>query len=119
VAALQVYDEAWNRRDTTAVAAALTDDYVYFSSTGRVVTRDGTLELLASPDYRLEEADRSEVRVTHESRGAAVVSSRWRGRGSWEGTPFEDDQRCSVVLRRFRGRWGLLSEHCTQIADPP
>ena len=97
------YDAAWNRRDSLAVGAALSPGYVYFSSTGRVVTREGALEFLRSPEYRLAAAERSEVRVTHASPEAAVVASRWRGHGTWRGESFRDDQRCSLVLHRTRG----------------
>jgi ketosteroid isomerase-like protein len=117
--AIRAYDTAWNTRDSAAVAAALAPDYVYFSSTGGVTTRDSTLAFLTSPDYRLEAAARAELRVVHESSDAAVVSSRWRGRGTWRGETFVDDQRCSLVLRRSGGRWQILSEHCTQIAAAP
>jgi ketosteroid isomerase-like protein len=117
VAAVRDYDAAWNRRDGAGVDAALAPDYAYFSSTGRVVTREETLGFLTSPEYRLEAAERSELRVTHASPEAAVVSSRWRGQGTWEGEAFDDDQRCSLVLRRSGERWQLLAEHCTQITD--
>jgi ketosteroid isomerase-like protein len=117
VAAVRDYDAAWNRRDRADVDAALAPDYAYFSSTGRVVTREETLGFLTSPEYRLDAAERSEVRVTHASPHAAVVSSRWRGHGSWEGEVFDDDQRCSLVLRRSGERWRILAEHCTQITD--
>jgi ketosteroid isomerase-like protein len=113
--AIDAYDSAWNRRDTATVAAALADDYVYFSSDGHALPRAETLGFLASPDYVLETAERSEVEVTHLTSGMAVVSSRWRGHGTWQGKPFTDDQRCSLVLGHSTGRWQLLAEHCTQI----
>jgi ketosteroid isomerase-like protein len=115
LAVIDTYDSAWNYGDTATVAALLADDYVYFSSDGHVLPRAETLSFLASPDYVLETAERSELEVTHLTPGVAVVSSRWKGRGTWEGEPFTDDQRCSLVLRSSTGRWQLLAEHCTQI----
>jgi hypothetical protein len=47
--------------------------------------------------------------------GAAVVSSRWKGKGTYDGQEFHDDQRCSIVLAREKQQWRVLSEHCTQI----
>jgi ketosteroid isomerase-like protein len=115
LAAIDTYDSAWNHRDTTTVAALLADDYTYFSSTGRLLPRAETLGFLASSDYILETAERSELEVTYLTRETAVVSSRWRGHGTWQGEPFSDDQRCSLVLGRAAGRWQLVAEHCTQI----
>ncbi len=40
-----------------------------------------------------------------------IVSSRWRGRGTYEGKPFVDDQRCSVVIASGT----VLMEHCTNL----
>jgi ketosteroid isomerase-like protein len=115
LAVINTYDSAWNYRDTATVAALLTDDYMFFSSGGHVLGRAETLSLLASPDYVLETAERSELEVTHMSPGVAVVSSRWKGHGAWEGESFTDDQRCSLVLGHSTGEWRLLAEHCTQI----
>jgi hypothetical protein len=115
LAIIDTYDSAWNRRDTGTVATLLADDYMYLSSDGRVLPRAETLGFLASPDYVLETAERSEVEISHLTAGMAVLSSRWHGHGTWRGEPFMDDQRCSLVLERAAGRWQLLAEHCTQI----
>ncbi len=117
-AVIRTYDAAWNRRDTATVAATLAEDYVYFGSDGRVVPRTETLAFLISPTYLLEAAERSELEVAHATPTTVVVSSRWRGHGTWQGQRFSDDQRCSLVLDHATGRWRLLAEHCTQIARP-
>ena len=118
-AVVERYDAAWNRRDSIAVAGYLAPDYVYFSSTGRLAPRAQTLALLSSPAYVLVSAERTELEVTHATEAIAVVSSRWRGHGTWEGEAFRDDQRCSLVLGRNLGNWRILSEHCTQIVQQP
>jgi ketosteroid isomerase-like protein len=114
-AVVSTYDAAWSRRDTATVATLLANDYVYFSSVGRVLPRTETLSFLASPDYVLETAERSELQVMHATSEIAVVSTRWQGHGRWQGQPFTDDQRCSLVLGHTAGRWQFLAEHCTQI----
>lgn len=63
------------------------------------------------PEYRR----RDEVRVRRIG-GTAVVESRWRGRETYAGTAFEDDQRCSLVFARVEAEWRLASEHCTPIS---
>jgi len=114
---VEEYDRSWNHKDASAVARLLATNYVYFSSTGQVQSREHVLEMVVSPKYILTSAERSEVKVYRMS-DTAVVSSRWKGQGSYEGKEFRDDQRCSIVLVRDGQTWRVLSEHCTQIAVP-
>jgi ketosteroid isomerase-like protein len=111
---IEEYDRAWNHKDAAAVGRVLAPGYVYFSSKGDVVSRQQTLDMLLSPKYVLASAERSEVKAYLMSR-TAVVSSRWKGHGSFDGKEFRDDQRCSVVLVREGQGWLVMSEHCTQI----
>lgn len=109
------YDSAWNQRDTSAVSRLLAPQYQYFTSRGGVSSRSETMAMLSASDYRLEHADRSEIAVS-QSDLVAVVSSRWRGHGTYRGEAFNDDQRCGQTWVRTRMAWQLLSEHCVQIA---
>jgi hypothetical protein len=88
--------------------------YQYFTSRGEVRPRAEMLRFLGSRDYVLQNASRSEVVVTRTG-PVAIVSSRWRGRGTYQGNPFTDDQRCGLVWLQTAGIWQLLSEHCVQI----
>jgi len=114
---IEEYDRAWNHKDTAAVGRALAPGYVYFSSKGNVVSRQQTLDMLLSPKYVLASAERSEMKA-YVTSGTAVVSSRWKGHGSFDSKEFHDDQRCSVVLVREKQSWLVMSEHCTQIVAP-
>ena len=112
------YDSAWNKKDTKAVADILAPDYTYFSSTGGLTDRARTLEFLGSPDYKLTFVERSEVSFVSAlspDRTVAVISSRWKGRGSFGKEGINDDQRCGLVFVKQAHRWKLLSEHCVQI----
>jgi ketosteroid isomerase-like protein len=109
------YDSAWNRQDTLTVSRLLAPRYQYFTSVGGVQSRAEMLSFLGSPEYALEQATRSELTVTR-SGPAAVVSSRWKGHGTYRGKPFSDDQRCGLVWLKTGRTWQLLSEHCVQIA---
>ena len=112
------YDSAWNRRDTAVVGKLLAPRNQYFTTRGGVSTRAETLAFLGARDYVLEHAERSEVAISV-SGPVAVVSSRWRGRGSYRGEAFEDDQRCGQTWLRSGAVWQLLSEHCVQITLAP
>src|SRR5882724_8148931 len=61
--ALEAYDTAWNKKDVTGVSAILADNYLYFTSDGRLTDRKHTLEFLPSPDYKLSFVERSEIAV--------------------------------------------------------
>ena len=109
------YDRAWNSRDTATVRRILAPEYQYFTSRGGVESREAALEILASPEYRLEQASRSEVAVRLTG-PVAVVSSRWKGTGTYKGERFTDDQRCGQVWLRSGRTWQVVSEHCVQIS---
>ena len=111
------YDSAWNHKDTAAIEHILGPDYVYFSSKGQVRSRQSLLDELLSPKYKLASGERIEMKVYLTLR-TAVVSSRWKGHGTYDGQEFHDDQRCSIVLARGKQGWLVLSEHCTQIVAP-
>ena len=115
--AVAAYDAAWNKKDADGVSKMLMDDYVYFSSTGGLTNRKSTLEFLRSPDYKLTFVERSEVKVLSQTDHVAVVSSRWKGRGTYGKEQINDDQRCGLVFVKDNRAWKLLSEHCAQIVS--
>lgn len=110
------YDNAWNKKDIKTVSNFLADDYVYFTSLGGTSDRKRTIEFLSSPDYKLTFVERSEI-VVHTKSGTAVVSSRWKGRGTWKEDEINDDQRCGQVFVKEKKAWKMLSEHCVQIVS--
>jgi ketosteroid isomerase-like protein len=112
--AVAEYDNAWNKKDVKTVSNFLADDYVYFTSTGGTTDRKSTIEFLSSPDYKLTFVERSEI-VVHTKGGTAVVSSRWKGRGTWKNEEIDDDQRCGQVFVKEKKAWKMLTEHCVQI----
>lgn len=115
LAAVKTYDAAWNSRNVKAAGTLMDENYVYFNSEGGAPTsKSQTLAFLAQPDYKLTFVDRSEIKVFR-SGDTAIVSSRWKGKGSWSGGQINDDQRCSLVFTKQKNSWMLLSEHCTQI----
>ena len=113
---LKKYDAAWNKKDAATVGEILAADYVYFTSTGGLSNRRETLDFLASPKYILTFVERSEIKAIR-SGDTVIVSSRWKGKGSWAEGEINDDQRCGQVFVRTGKNWKLLSEHCVQIVS--
>jgi hypothetical protein len=118
--ALADYDNSWNKKNVEGVSQILAADYMYFSSTGTLTDRKRTLEFLFAPDYKLTFVERSEIQpvsVLSKGRNVAVISSRWKGRGSFGKEEINDDQRCGLVFVMQDKTWKLLSEHCVQIVS--
>jgi ketosteroid isomerase-like protein len=115
--AVTLYDEAWNKKNIDDVSKILMNDYVYFSSTGGLTDRKATLAFLASPDYKLTLVERSEIKIVSRTERVAVVSSRWKGRGTYGKEEINDDQRCGLVFVKENKAWKLFSEHCAQIVS--
>ena len=113
---LKKYDEAWNKKDAKAVGEILDAQYVYFSSTGGLSARQESLNFLVSPKYVLTFVERSEIK-TFRSGETVLVSSRWKGKGTYEAGEINDDQRCGQVFVKSGKNWKLFSEHCVQIVS--
>ena len=115
---LRDYDDGWKKKDVLGVSRILTADYQYFTSDGKLTDKKRTLEFLGSPDYKLTFVERTEVsffsRLSRDRR-VAVLSSRWKGRGTYGKETINDDQRCGLVFVMEGSQWKLLSEHCAQI----
>ncbi len=113
---LKKYDDAWNKKDSATVGDILASDYIYFTSTGGTSSRQQTLDFLISPKYVLTFVERSEIKAFRNS-NTVVVSSRWKGKGTYDKGEINDDQRCGQVFVKEGKKWKLLSEHCTQIVS--
>ena len=110
-AAISAYDAAWLARDTARVADILAPDYLYYTSDGGISERERSLAFLADTSYHLEKSVRSDVRVDQD--GPVVrVTSRWEGKGRYQGKPVLDDQTCGQIWTWKDARWRLYSEHC-------
>lgn len=113
---LAKYDDAWNKKDSATVGGILAPDYIYFTSTGGITSRERTLEFLNSPKYNLTFAERSEIK-TYRTGDTVIVSSRWKGKGTYDKEEINDDQRCGLVFAKIGKNWKLVSEHCAQIVS--
>lgn len=111
---LKLYDEAWNKKDAATVGKILADEYVYFSSLGGLSNKQETLDFLKSPKYNLTFVERSEI-LARRTGDTVIVSSRWKGKGTYNDEEINDDQRCGQVFVKEGKLWKLVSEHCVQI----
>jgi hypothetical protein len=112
--AIKRFDEGWQGKDSTVVNKVLSPSYVYFTQSGGIFSRSNILHTSTSPEYLLQKMDRDDY-VIHIQGNTAVVSTIWRGKGTYRGEEFDDRQRCSITLVKNKGKVEILSEHCTPL----
>jgi hypothetical protein len=108
------FDDGWRHKNLAKVDAVLAPAYVYFTQSGGKFIRDSVVQTAGSPLYILDTMERKEF-IVELYENTAVVSTRWSGKGVYKGSPFNEDQRCSIVVMKRAGKVQILSEHCTPI----
>ena len=112
------FDEGWEHKDLELVDSCLSPNYIYFTQSGGLFSRDSVVATAGSPSYSLTKVERSSFSVLLED-NVAIVSTRWKGVGEYRGRPFDEDQRCSMTVVKRNGKIEILSEHCTPIKQMP
>lgn len=112
--AIKKFDDGWQYKNLNAVDSVLAPTYIYFTQSGGTFSRDSVVATAGENSYTLHDMSRSEFVVTLYD-NTAIVSSRWKGIGTYRGVPFNEDQRCSIMLIKKNNKVEILSEHCTPI----
>ena len=102
--------QAWLEKDAATVEELAAEDYVYVAPSGVVFDRPAILQIIRSPNYRLDHATRTEIVVRALGTEAGVVRHRYQGAGSFAGAAFTDDQRGVMVWEKQAGRWRLVMD---------
>lgn len=111
---IQRFDAGWLKKKLPTVDSVLAASYVYFTQSGGTFSRDSVVATAGENSYMLDTMSRSEFVITTYG-NTAVASTRWKGKGIYRGTPFNEDQRCSIVLVKRNNKVEILSEHCTPV----
>lgn len=114
IEAINKFDNGWEKKNLKAVDSILSPAYIYFTQSGGTFSRDSVVATAGENSYILSDVSRTEFVITTYG-NTAVVSTRWKGKGIYRGTPFNEDQRCSVVVIKKDGKVEILSEHCTPV----
>ena len=114
IGVINKFDDGWKNKNMEKVDSALSPMYVYFTQSGGIFSRDSVVATAGESTYELHDMSRSEFNVEIIN-NTAVVSTRWKGKGSYRGTPFDEDQRCSIVVVKKGDLVQIFSEHCTPI----
>lgn len=111
---IKQFDDGWRNKNFKKVDSVLSPVYIYFTQSGGSFSRDSLVQTAGSNTYLLQSMDRCEF-VVALYENTAVVSTRWLGKGTYRGIPFDEDQRCSVTIIKKDDKVQILSEHCTPI----
>jgi len=108
------FDDGWEHKNLHTVDSVLAPAYIYFTQSGGTFSRDSVVATAGEETYKLHDMSRTEFVVKFYD-NTAIVSTRWKGKGVYRGIPFDEDQRCSIVLIKKNNKVEILSEHCTPI----
>ena len=108
------FDDGWKTKNLASVDSVLGPGYTYFTQSGGIFSRDSVVATAGQTSYSLHDMSRTEYVVDLED-NTAIVSTRWKGKGSYRGVPFDEDQRCSIVVIKKNNKVEIISEHCTPI----
>jgi len=111
---IKAFDEGWRNKNLKMVDSVLAPSYIYFTQSGGTFSRGNLVLTAGSSEYTLQSMDRSAFFVQLYG-NTAVVSTRWKGKGMYQGVPFDEDQRCSITIIKKSNKVEILSEHCTPI----
>lgn len=114
ITVINQFDSGWEHKNMTAVDSSLAKEYTYFTQSGGIFSRDSVVATAGESDYSLHDMSRTEIDITLND-DVAIVSTRWKGKGNYRGSAFDEDQRCSIVVVKKDGKVQILSEHCTPI----
>jgi hypothetical protein len=114
VAAIGSFDGAWLAKNSGKVDSVLAPGYMYFTPSGHLFIRDSIVATAGSSQYQLSKVERVIVDIKIEG-NTAIVNTRWKGKGIYRETFFDDDQRCSITLVKRDKKVSIAAEHCTHI----
>lgn len=114
LAVIEKFDQGWQNKNAALVDSVLSKQYVYFTQSGHTFDRESLLKTAGDSIYTLQSMKREQYTIQLEG-NTAVVNTTWQGKGSYHGQEFDDNQRCSVTIVKYKGEVKILSEHCTPI----
>lgn len=110
------YADAFGRNDAAALDRLRLQEFVFITSTGRVIPKHVELADIRNGMAKAESALLSEVDVRMHGE-TALVTARARLRGEWHGRRYDGDYRLGMIWVRTRGGWRLLAEQASRLAE--
>jgi uncharacterized protein (TIGR02246 family) len=115
-ATLKALEEKWAaaqmKGDIATMAALLADTFVYTTIDGVLRNKAEMIAEIKSGSLKIQTASVDEIKVTFYG-DAAVVTGRWRGKGTEDGKPFDDTERWTDTWVRIKGQWRCVASQST------
>jgi hypothetical protein len=108
------FDEGWQNKNAKEVDSVLSKKYLYFTQSGHTFDRANLVQTAESSVYQLQTMEREQFTMQIEG-NTAVVNTVWKGKGTYHGEKFDDNQRCSITVVKVNDEVKILAEHCTPI----
>jgi len=110
------FDEGWRTKNAREVDSVLSKKYLYFTQSRHTFDRASLVQTAESSVYQLQTMEREQFTMQIEG-NTAVVNTVWKGKGSYHGENFDDNQRCSITVVKVNNEVKILAEHCTPIKN--
>ena len=110
------YADAIFRQDAAEFERLLVDDYTFTTPDGQFYTKAQKIALVKSGDVKIESGQRDDVKVRVYG-GAAVVTSQYTLKGTYQGEPFAETGRSTATFVKRAGRWQFVADHTSRITQ--
>ncbi|MBM3794547.1 MAG: nuclear transport factor 2 family protein [Acidobacteria bacterium] len=111
------WNRAWKQKDAATIERIADAGFSYIGPRGETMTRAAVLAIIRSPGYRIDSARHSEYAFRALGPAAAALTFRWQGAGVYDGKPWRDDHRCTLVWVRRGAQWLAAHEQCSPIVQ--
>ena len=109
----EMWNRAWLERDVALVEKLMADEYLYVAPNGKLLDRKAILNIIKSPNYRLDNSTRTPVVIKPVGADAGIMVFQSQAAGTFEGKGFKDDNKCTMVCVRRDSEWRILLEQCS------
>jgi hypothetical protein len=111
----KTWNAAWLENDAATVDKLMAAEYAYIAPNGQVLDRSAIMGVIRSPSYKINSGTWTELQAPLLSKDAAILLDRWQGTGTFNGSTFTDDHRCSRVCLRRNGTWQIVFEQASEV----
>lgn len=112
--------DAWDRaivaKDSLAVAANMSEDFVQIDSYGNVSTKDAFLKNVLSPDLTIHPYTVDEMKIRFYGK-TAVVNGATDMTGTYKNKPFRTHYRFTDTYVKQDGVWRVVNVQTTEISE--
>jgi ketosteroid isomerase-like protein len=111
-----MYNDLMVRGDAAAIEKLLTDDYIYTTDDGKVVSKAENVAQIKSRKSKIESIQTTDQKARSVGNNAVVETATVRIKGTKaDGKPFEETERYTTVWIWRNLRWQIVSDHTSTI----